>query len=91
MELKQCLQIIHQIKKNKGKNIVLSEEKSNKKIKEKKREIMDDNLDKNDSDSYNYNIKTVKNNYSDSMIQQLSSNSSKNHYYKEKFYVVNLS
>ena len=91
LELKQCLQIIHQIKKNKGKNIVLSEEKSNKKIKEKKREITDDNLDKNDSDSYNYNIKTVKNNYSDSMIQQLSSNSSKNHYYKKKFDVVNLS
>ena len=62
-----------------------------KKLKKKKREIMDDNLDKNDSDSYNYNIKSVKNNYSDSMIQQLSSNGSKNHYYKEKFDVVNLS
>jgi len=75
LELKQCLQIIHQIKKNKGKNIVLSEEKTNKKTKEKKREIVKDYSDKNDSDSYN--IKAVKNNYSDSMIQQLSNNSSK--------------
>ena len=61
-----------------------------KKIKKKKREIADDNLDKNDSDSYNYNIKNVKNNYSDSMIQQLSNNSSKKNYYNKKFDVVNL-
>jgi uncharacterized protein Veg len=88
LELKQCLQIIHQIKKNKGKNIVLSEEKTNKKAKEKKREIVKDYSDKNDSDSYN--IKAVKNNYSDSMIQQLSNNSSKKNYYNKKFDVVNL-
>ena len=88
LEPNQCLQIIQQIKKNKGKNIVLSEEKTNKKTKEKKREIVKDYSDKNDSDSYN--IKNVKNNYSDSMIQQLSSSSSKKHYYKEKFDVVNL-
>jgi hypothetical protein len=88
LELKQCLQIIHQIKKNKGKNIVLSEEKTNKKTKEKKREIVKDYSDKNDSDSYN--IKAVKNNYSDSMIQQLSNNSSKKNYYNKKFDVVNL-
>jgi len=88
LELKQCLQIIHQIKKNKGKNIVLSEEKTNKKTIEKKREIVKDYSDKNDSDSYN--IKAVKNNYSDSMIQQLSNNSSKKNYYNKKFDVVNL-
>ena len=72
LEQRRCLQIIQQIKKNKGKNFALSEDKKNKKIKEKK-EIIKDYVDKFDNESNNYNIKGVKNNLSDSMIQQLSS------------------
>ena len=75
LEQKQCLQIIQQIKKNKGKNIVLSDEK-NKKIKDKKKEKINDIFDKNDSESYNYNLKNV------------NSNSSKKDYSKEKFDIV---
>ena len=72
LEQRRCLQIIQQIKKNKGKNFALSEDKKNKKITEKK-EIVKDYVDKFDNESNNYNIKSVKNNLSDSMIQQLSS------------------
>ena len=87
LEQKQCLQIIHQIKKNKGKNVIVNEDKNNKKIKEKKESIKNI-ADNYDSESYNYNIKSVKNNYSESMIQQFSSNSSKKGYTKEKYEII---
>jgi len=71
LEQKQCLEIIHQIKKNKGSNFIFKEEK---KFKDKNKDINNSNyLDKKDSESYD--IKNVKNK-SDSMIQQLSENAS---------------
>ena len=71
LEQKQCLQIIQQIKKNKGSNVIFREEK---KFKEKIKDINNSNyMVKNDSESYD--IKIVKNK-SDSMIQQFSENAS---------------
>jgi hypothetical protein len=71
LEQKQFLQIIQQIKKSKRKNVVLSDNK-NKKIKNKRK--VKEHLDKDDNDSYDIQ---VNNNYSESMINQFSSNNSK--------------
>ena len=73
LEQNQCLQIIQQIKKNKGKNIIFKEEKKDK---EKNKEINNNNyVDKNDSESY-YNQSVKKRNVS--IIQRLNENSSQN-------------
>ena len=70
LEPNQCLQIIQQIKKNKGKNIILNNKKDNpiNKI---------DQINKNNQEYYEnslkYNSKSINNNYqsdNNSMIQQ---------------------
>ena len=78
LEQNQCLQIIQQIKKNKGRNIIFSEDKKNKKKNENNEEINDINK-KN----------TIEINNSDFMVQQISENSKKE-YIKEKYDIVNL-
>ena len=72
LEQKQFLKIIQQIKKFKGKNVVLTDDK-NKKLKNKNKEK--NIFFKDESDTYN--IKGGNNNYSESMIQQFNSNNSK--------------
>ena len=74
LETNQCLQIIQQIKKNKGKNIIVNKKKegdSNNKIEQ----INKDSQDINEkSINIKYNSGSINNNYyeSDSMIQQVS-------------------
>ena len=72
LEQKQFLKIIQQIKKFKGKNVVLTDDK-NKKLKNKNKEK--NIFFKDESDTYD--IKGGNNNYSESMIQQIISNNSK--------------
>ena len=72
LEPNQCIQIIQQIKKNKGKNIIVNKKKPNNSVKKHEQNNKDDQ-DINDK-SIKYNSGSVKNNYyeSDSMIQQVS-------------------
>ena len=88
LEINQCLQIIQQIKKNKGKNIIINKKKSDT----KKKEQNNDNQEMNDNISIKYNSGSVnQNNYesdNNSMIQQMSRDS-KGSYEKEQYDMFN--
>jgi hypothetical protein len=88
LEINQCLQIIQQIKKNKGKNIIINKKKSDT----KKKEQNNDNQEMNDNISIKYNSGSVnQNNYesdNNSMIQQMSKDS-KGSYEKEQYDMFN--
>ena len=79
LEINQCLRIIHQIKKNKGRTLVLNK-KDNNQI--NKVESINRNAKENEN-SLKYNSKSVYNNYetSESMLQQYSVESDE----KEKY------
>ncbi len=79
LEINQCLKIIHQIKKNKGRTLVLNK-KENDQI--NKVESINRNAKENEN-SLKYNSKSVYNNYetSESMLQQYSVESDE----KEKY------
>ena len=78
LEQNQCFQIIQQIKKNKGRNIIFSEDKKNKKKNVNNEEI-------NEKKKKN----AIEINNSDFTVQQISENSKKE-YIKEKYDIVNL-
>ena len=84
LEQNQCLKIIHQIKKIKGKNIILNDDKDNK----NKNPINKKFLDNPDNASLKLMNRSVKNNFSDSMHQQFSNNSSNKDYSNEKQDIV---
>lgn len=84
LEQNQCLKIIHQIKKIKGKNIILNDDKDNK----NKNPINKKFLDNPDNESLKLMNRSVKNNFSDSMHQQFSNNSSNKDYSNEKQDIV---
>ena len=78
------MKIIHQIKKIKGKNIILNDDKDNK----NKNPINKKFLDNPDNASLKLMNRSVKNNFSDSMHQQFSNNSSNKDYSNEKQDIV---
>ena len=86
LETNQCLQIIQQIKKNKGKNIVLNNNKNKdynpinqlENINRKNQEVIENSIKYNNSRSMNNNYEASDNN---SMVQQLSVGSEE----KEKY------
>jgi len=87
LEINQCLQIIQQIKKNKGKNFIINKKKNEP----KKNEQINNNQDMNDNISIKYNSGSInQNNESDnnSMIQQMSKDS-KGSYEKEQYDMFN--
>ena len=87
MEINQCLQIIQQIKKNKGKNFIINKKKNEP----KKNEQINNNQDMNDNISIKYNSGSInQNNESDnnSMIQQMSKDS-KGSYEREQYDMFN--
>ena len=75
LEPNQCLQIIQQIKKNKGKNIILNKNKKKENKVESLEKINRNYQDTNDK-SNKYNSGSINNNYyesdNNSMIQQVS-------------------
>jgi hypothetical protein len=78
LEPNQCLQIIQQIKKNKGKNIILNKNKKKENKVESLGNINRNYQDINDK-SIKYNSRSINNNYNESdnnsMIQQVSQGS----------------
>ena len=82
------MQIIQQIKKNKGKNIIINKKKNDT----KKNEQIKSNQDLNDNISIKYNSGSVnQNNYesdNNSMIQQMSKDS-KGSYEREQYDMFN--
>ena len=74
LETNQCLQIIQQIKKNKGKNIILKNNKNNEPL--NKIEQINKNNQEALENSLKYNSRSLNNNYDESennsMIQQMS-------------------
>jgi hypothetical protein len=80
LEINQCLRIIQQIKKNKGKTLVLNSEK-NKENKLNRLETIDRNIQENEN-SVKYNSKSLYNNdeENDSLLQQYSASEEKEKY-----------
>ena len=94
LEANQCLQIIQQIKKNKGKNIIINKKKENliNKVEEINRNAQGLKENKNNfkynSESINYNSNNNYESDNNSMIQQISKDSRVS-YDKEQFDVFN--
>ena len=78
LEPNQCLQIIQQIKKNKGKNIIVNNSKKKENNQIKQNEQINKNNSQEIKDKSKYNSKSIINNYNKndsdntSMIQQMS-------------------
>ena len=74
LETNQCLQIIQQIKKNKGKNVIVNNNKNNNLV--NKNEQINKNNQELYEKSLKYNSRSLNNNYNESdnnsMIQQMS-------------------
>ena len=88
LEINQCLQIIQQIKKNKGKNFIINKKKKDT----NKNEQIKSEQDLNDNISIKYNSGSInQNNYesdNNSMIQQMSKDS-KGSYEREQYDMFN--